>query len=61
MSDIIVRLDTAISIPSSNIPLLLASIYTLVTLLRFLPVRVIVVPAVDEEESIASVFILYQP
>ena len=61
VSDIIFRLETAISVPSSNALLLLASIYTLVTLLRLLPVRVMVVPAVDEEESIAPVFILYQP
>ena len=60
VSDVIFKLDTAISVPSSNMPLLLASIYTLVTLLRFLPVRVMVVPALDEEESNLLVFTLYQ-
>ena len=49
MSEVIFRLDTAMSTPSSNIPLLLTSIYTLVTLLRFLPVRVMAVSALVEE------------
>ena len=60
VSDIIFRLDTAISVPSSNALLLLVSIYTLVTLLRFLPVRVMVVPEVVEEESMPVVSILNQ-
>jgi len=60
VSDIIFRLDTAISVPSSNALLLLVSIYTLVTLLRFLPVRVMVVPEVVEEEPNLLVSILNQ-
>ena len=60
VSDAIFKLDTDISVSSSNTPLLLASIYTLVTLLRFLPVRVIVVPAVVEEEPIPVVSSLNQ-
>ena len=53
------KLDTAISVPSSNALLLLVSIYTLVTLLRFLPVRVMVVPC-DTPPSMPVVFSLNQ-